>query len=110
MSFNSLLIHSCDIQAKSLNRTGYEKTESWTEIAENVPCRHDSSSNVKINDGNIRVNSDDDVFFFKPDVQIERGNRIVHDGVSFDVIKVGKLYNATTLHHLEVIARATDHN
>lgn len=109
MSFASLLIHSCDIQAKSLSRTGYEKTEAWSNIATAVPTRHDSSNSVKINDGGIRVNTDDDLFFFQPDVAIERGNRIVHDGVSYDVVKVNKLFGRSSLHHLEVIARATDH-
>lgn len=108
MSFTNLLIHTCTIRSKTLNRTGYEKTEAWTDAATNVPCRHDSSNGVKIADGGMRVNTDDDLFFFLPGVTIARGNQIVHDGVTFEVVKVNKLFDKSALHHLEVIARATD--
>lgn len=110
MSFTSLLIHSCDIQEKSQNRTGYEKKPEWSNKATGVATRHDSQNSVKINDGGVRVNTDDDLFFFLPDVAIARGNRIVHEGVIYDVIKVNKLYAKAALHHLEVTARATDNN
>lgn len=108
MSFISLLIHTCSIQAKTLNRSGYEKTETWSDIATGVATRHDSSNGVKISDGGIRINTDDDLFFFEPTVTIARGNRIVHDGINYDVIKVNKLYAKAAIHHLEVVARATD--
>lgn len=108
MSFQSLLIHTCDIQAKTLNREGYEKREEWADIASDVACRHDSKNSVAIADGGIRVNTDDDLFFFEPTVTIARGNRIVHDGEQYTVIKVNKLYAKASLHHLEVVARATD--
>jgi len=108
MSFSSLLISTCDIQAKSASLSGYEKVVSWADVATGVPCRHDSDNSPKIQDGVVRENSDDDVFFFEPDVEIARGNRIVEDGLSFDVIKVNKSYDGSGVHHLEVRARQVD--
>lgn len=109
MSFTSLLIHTCNIEAKTLTTTGYEKVPTWEATSEDVPCRKDSSTGVKITDSNIRLNTDDDMFFFLPDVEIVRGNRIAFEGDHYDVIKVNKLYDRSSLHHLEVIARNVDH-
>lgn len=107
-SFTTLLIHTCTIQRKALTQVAYEKVKSWDTIASNVPCRHNSDNGAKIADTEIRVNTDDDVFFFNPGVSIARDNRIVYDGRNFDVIKVNKLYDSTALHHLEVKARYVD--
>lgn len=109
MSFAAFLNQSCSIQAKTLSQSGYEQTPSWSDIATGVPCRMDRDNSAKIDDTTIRVNTDDNLFFFKSDVTIERGNRIVLEGANYDVIKVNKLYKKTTLHHLEVVARITDH-
>lgn len=109
MSFTPLLIHSCSIQAKTLSTSGYEKTASWQDVATEVACRKDSAP-ARIQDGDMRINYDDDMFFFNPDVQIERGNRIVFDGDHYDVIDVNKVYDSKALHHLEVTARNTDHD
>lgn len=110
MSFASLLIHTATIQSKSTQTEGYEQVEDWSDVAEDVPCRKDDSTNVKIDDSNIRLNTDEALFFFLPDANVIRGNRILMDGDLYDVVKVAKLYNRTTLHHLEVLARLVDHN
>lgn len=110
MSFTNLLIHICNIQSKSLSLSGFENVPSWNTIASNVACRHDSDTSAKISDSNIRVNSDDDIFFFNPSVTIARGNRIVLDGENYDVIKINKCYNSSELHHLEVKARLSDND
>lgn len=108
MNFTSLLIETCTIQSKTLNTSNYEKIDTWTDVATDVPCRHEDSG-VKIQDSELRINTDDDLFFFNPDVTISRDNRIVYDGKNYSVIKVSKLRDSTTIHHLEVIARFTDH-
>lgn len=108
--FTALLIHTCTIQSKTLQASGYEKTQVWGNIATDVPCRHDSDTGANITDGDLRVNTDDDIFFFNPGVTIKRGNRIVEGGKNYDVIKVNKLYDASVLHHLEVRARYVDHD
>lgn len=107
--FTSLLIQKCSIQRKGLTTSGYEKIEAWTDIATNVACRRSTSNGVSISDNQIRTNTDDDKFFFDPDVTIARDNRIVLDGLYFSVIKVNKIYDSSKTHHIEVIARATDH-
>lgn len=111
MSFANLLIHTCDIKRKVLSTSGYEKVASWNTIGSAIKCRHDSDNSPKINDQqNLRVNSDDDIFFFGPETDVKRGDKIEQDGESYDVIKVNKLYDSTALHHLEVRARLTDNN
>jgi hypothetical protein len=109
MPFSSLLIHVCNIQAKTLNTTGYEQTASWTTTGTNIPCRYNANSGANINDADqVRINKDDDTFFFDPNVNITRGNRIVYDGKNYDVIKVNKISDSQAVHHLEVEARHID--
>ena len=110
MSFTSLLIQTCDIQGKTLNQTGYEKTKTWSNISTDVPCRKDSDNGAKINDDLVRINTDDDLFFFGPDVTIDVGNRIVLDAENYDVIKVNESLDSKGVHHIEVKGRLTDHD
>jgi hypothetical protein len=108
MSFTTLLISLCTIQGKALIQDGYEKTKSWTNIATDVPCRKDSVTKADIKDETIRVNTDDDIFFFNPGVSISRGNRILFGTEYYDVIKVNNVYDSSAVHHLEVVARLID--
>jgi len=108
--FTSLLTNLCDIQVKARTTTGYEKVLSWSNVATGVHTRKDSSTGASIQDTQIRLNTDDDVFFFNADVVIKRGNRIVFDSENYDVIKVNKCYGGSSaIHHLEVVARLVDH-
>ena len=108
MNFTTLLIHTCDIEEKSLSTSGYEKVKSWSTKASDVACRHDSDTSVKINDTELRENNDDDIFFFNPDADVVRGDRIVYDSQNYDVLKVNKVSDSSAVHHLEVRARLTD--
>jgi len=110
MTFISLLIHTCTIKAKTLNKTGYEKIASWTTVASNVACRHQPASSPSIEDTKLRINTDDDLFFFKSDAVIARGNMIEFESQQYDVIKVNKVSGASSVHHLEVVARLIDHD
>lgn len=111
-NFTTLLIHTCDIQSKSLNTQGYEQVESWSNLITSVPCRHQYDKGVKIRDTEIRDNIDDDIFFFNADQvdNVLRGRRIVENGVTYDIIKVKKCSDSIGLHHLEATAREVDHN
>lgn len=106
-SFTKLLIQTCTIEQKTLNQTGYEKVPVWTTRASNVPCRKD---NVRpsLTEGQIRVNTDDDLFFFNADAQVSRGNRIILEGVKYDVVDVNKVLDSKGVHHLEVTGRMVD--
>lgn len=108
MSFNSLLIQTCTIQQKTISQVTYEKSITWGNVALLVPCRKEVSPSIKISDTDFRSNTDDDLFFFKPDVVIIRGNRIILDGENFDVIKVNKVLDAVGVHHIEAVARLVD--
>lgn len=108
-NFTSLLISLCSIQEKSLSKQGYEQVEAWSDIATDVPTRKDRANSVKSTDTEMRENNDDDLFFFNPDVNITRGNRINFDSDLYDVLKVNKVYDSQGVHHLEVIARFVDH-
>lgn len=109
-SFSLLLISTCDIQVKARSLSGYEKVLAWTDLYTSVKTRKDSATSAKISDADMRLNTDDDIFFFNTDVNIKRGHRIVFDGDNYDVIKVNKCYDAVGIHHLEVVARIVDHD
>lgn len=108
--FKALLILTCDILEKSLDRSGYEAIEYWSIHLPSVPCRHETKHSVKINDSNIRINTDDDLFFFASDVDIKRGQRILLNDLSYDVVKVDKVLDSKEVHHIEVIGRLVDNN
>ena len=109
MSFASLLIQTCTIQSKTLSLSGYEKVEGWGNVATGVPTRKDRDNNPRIADDTMRHNSNDDIFFFMPNVVVSRGNRILLDGDYYDVINVNKVLDGTGVHHLEIRARIADH-
>lgn len=109
-NFSSLLISLCNIQEKTLATVGYTTTPSWTTILTDIQTRKDSQTSASISDGQVRENTDDDIFFFNPDVNIKRGNRILFDSDLYDVIKVNKVYDSVGVHHLEVVARYVDHD
>lgn len=105
-----LLIQTCDIQQKTQTLNGYEQISDWQDVETDVKTRKDSSNSVKISDTDIRVNTDDDLFFFMPNTPIVRGNRILFQGEFYDVIKVNKILDSEEVHHIEAIARLTDNN
>lgn len=107
--FTNLLISTCDIQEKAQVQSGYEKVLEWANILTGVRTRKDSSNSPSITDVNIRINTDDDIFYFDADINVKRGNRIVFDSEYYDVLKVNKSYDSVGVHHLEVVARLVDH-
>ena len=108
-SFTTLLINTCNIQAKTQSTGSYEKIKTWATFLSGVRCRKDTSSG-NISDTELRTNIDDDIFFFNSDVAVKRGNRIIFDTDAYDVVKVNKIYDAIGLHHLEVMTRFVDHD
>src|SRR5690606_1965209 len=110
MSYTGLLIQTCTIQEKTLSLSGYEQLPTWENVAENVPCRVSKKNSVSIQDAEYRLNIDDELVFFENDAPIARGNRIIISGENYDVLKVNEVYNSKEIHHLEVVARHTDHD
>lgn len=105
MPFSSLLIHRCSIESKTLSTSGYEQKESWSVIGTDIACRHDNSSSVSIEDSELRKNENDDIFFFDPNVNVSRGDRISFEGNYYDVINVNKMADSSAYHHIEAEAR-----
>lgn len=92
--------------------SGFERISAWDNLYTDVPCRHNYAKGVSVSSGGIggtRENMDDDVFFFDSNAVIVEGNRIVHDGNNYDVLKVSKMYASNSIHHFEVVARLVTH-
>lgn len=108
MNFPDLLISTCDILEESFSEEGYEQVKEWNNKLTDVPTRKDSDNTARIQDEKIRINEDDDLFFFEADIDVVRGNRIVFNEENYDVIKVNEVYDDESIHHKEVRARLTD--
>lgn len=110
MSFASLLIQTALIEDKSTVRSGYETDDAWTTVSAAEPCRQNTRNTARTQDGVIRTNTDEDQFFFLPTAPVKRSHRLTIDGKKYDVVKVNKVRDSSAVHHLEVIARLTDHD
>ena len=88
MTFDSLLIHTCDIE--SFTETGTDDygrpTGNWTPTYENEPCRHVSGQGREIKVGQEVVIVYDQLFL--GDVEITEQNRVVIDTVTYQVLSV----------------------
>ena len=108
-NFSALLISVCNIQEKTLAVTGYTTAPTWSTLFTNVPTRKDSQTGSSILTARC-VKIPMTMFSFNPDVVIKRGNRIIFTNETYDVIKVNPVYDSVGVHHLEVVARYTDHD
>lgn len=109
MAFDALLLETCTIQAKALVQSGYEKTEDWSDVVTDVPCRKNSTNSPRVEDSEKRLNVDDDMFFLQAGTPVVRGNQIIYKGDTYDVLKVNELQSRRRIHHLQVTARNIDH-
>jgi len=105
MSFEKLLNKLCTVQVKTETQgsTG-SVSESWTNTYTNVMCRYNRVIQGKgsVVSGAYQVTLEDYTFYFKPDQVISKANRIVVDGLTFEVEHV---FKDSAGHHLEVFAR-----
>ena len=102
MSFSKLLNTTCDIQSKteSQGSTG-ELTASWSNKANDVPCRINSGKNASVSEDIGKRSLVAVKIYFEVDVDINEGDRIVTEDETYDVILVAQDSSAD---HLEVQA------
>jgi cell shape-determining protein MreC len=102
MSFSKLLNTTCNIQSKSESQgsTG-ELSLSWSNKATSVPCRIQSGKNASVSEDIGKRSLVGVKVYFEIDVDINEGDRIVSDGITYDVILVAQDSSGD---HLEVQA------
>ena len=97
MSYDSLLINTCSIKRKAIDKWG-ESTES---TISNIACRF---MNIikRITDFNGEEKVSAGKFFFKPDITIYHSDLITYDGRDYAILKINKPQDASSHHHTEV--------
>ena len=113
MSFDSLLIHTCDIGSLAQGAQDNYGTpiETWPTSYEDEPCRFMSISGTEVRVG-ARVMISNWKLFLDDDVTIDEQDRVsdiklrsdgtVVDASTFEVLLVQPRSNSVDKHHLEV--------
>ena len=108
MSFNSLLTQKCDVYRKTTTVNEQRFTEStWNLIAEDVPCRIDYmfvTSSFLSQTPNGQITGNDYVGYFKPDTNIQVGDRIFWQTLYLFARPINPVFGAgSSIHHLEIM-------
>lgn len=107
--FTRLQNKSAEVQSKTLTQNGIGETaEVWTKKGLYL-CRYEKNATPRVIDDVYKVTLDDYIFFFDAGVVVNRDDRIVVDGKTFDVIASYSIDGYTTAHHVETFARYHDH-
>jgi len=108
--FKNLLNQTCTIEERVRQKNAYETTTGWQDKVTDVATRKVQNNSTNFEDNEIRINEDEELFFMMPGVDIVQGDRIAINGSYYPVIKVNKLFDGNTAHHLEVTGRITDND
>ena len=105
MSYDSLLIDTCDIEENTPGAVdGYgHKADSWTVLHDNEPCRLVSGRGREIKIGAEVVIADYQLFL--GDIVVTEQNRIVMDGITYDILTVTDHKHSSDSHHKECYLR-----
>ena len=107
--FTQLLNKTAEVQSKSLTQNNIgETTESWTKKG-SYPTKYEKNAQPRVIDDTYKVTLDDFIFFFDEGVEVNRDDRIVVDGKSFNVI-ASYAIDGRLSPHVEVFARYHDHD
>jgi hypothetical protein len=94
MSYDGLLVDRCVIQARSVNSSGMDDTESWSS-GTSVPCRKLTRSTVKGNADKTQFSTVISTrFALLISTAISPRDRILHEGRIFTVIDVLSAFDA----------------
>lgn len=113
MSFRDHLIHTCTIQsaATALSARG-ATVETWSDVAENVPCRKVEKGMRQAVPDAGQMQLYDTLFMFLPDASIASGYRIIDvaleddstDAGPYEVVEVLKR-RSSVVRHISVRAK-----
>lgn len=108
MSITHLLNKTCTIQTKTETQgdTG-SFSASWANTYELIPVRYSRarSGNGRVQAGSFQVTLEDFIFYFESNRTISIADRIVVDGLTFEVTHV---FSDSSDDHLEVLGRLKD--
>lgn len=87
----------CTIQRLTRERVGLDFDETWTDIAQNVPCRLTEQGDVgrEYVQGGSVVGSSDLVMRLPFGIDITNADRVIVSGTTYDVRRVMTRSNAT---------------
>jgi hypothetical protein len=108
MTFNSLLTQKCDIQRKTTTKNTYGHTvNTWETLYTDVPCRIDYmfvTSAYFSQTPNSQIAGNDYVGFFKNNVDIRKGDRVVWQDLTLYARPTNYTFaSGSRVHHLEVM-------
>jgi len=101
MTYDSLLIHTCDIERfteGAISDYGIP-AKTWTAIHEDEPCRHVSGNPREIRIGQEVVIVSDQLFV--GDIDITEQDRVIIDTVTYQVLSVIFREDDLGAHHKE---------
>ena len=107
MSYDSLLIHTCDVSSYSEgDRDAYgNKVKTWTVVHESTPCRLVSTIGREVRFGAEVVISDYKLFV-EDSVDITEQDRVLLDsGIMYEILLVMSRQDSANTHHRECILR-----
>jgi hypothetical protein len=109
MSFNSLLIHTCVIQARTIAQDAAEQEiETWANVSglTAVPCRLDARGQERHEVPDVIWQSATNVLYLKNPGSITlsvKTHRIVTGGKYYTILWIPQYDDSAQLHHLELL-------
>jgi hypothetical protein len=104
MSFESLLIHTCNVSRYSEGAVDAygQPAQTWATVYTALPCRLIPSGGREVK-RDLQVVISDWTLHLAADVTITEKDRIVVDNISYEVLLVKLRNDSATSHHLELI-------
>ncbi|MDD5081776.1 MAG: hypothetical protein PHU08_00240 [Dehalococcoidales bacterium] len=105
MSYESLLVNTCDISrftAGAQDEYG-NPAKAWAVLHDDEPCRWSTPKNREVKVGAEVVIAD--LQLFLGDVDITEQDRVVLDSLTYEVLSVADRQDAIGNHHVECMLR-----
>ncbi len=107
MSFDSLLINTCDILAFTVGAPDAygNLVKTWVTVYDDELCRWSTPSNREVKVGAEVVIADLQLFLGVNTV-ISEQNRVILDGATYEVLSAADRQNGSANHHVECLLRS----